>query len=228
MKKHKTIATILGLLVVAITTVVIARETPWSVNDPESAHLEQMLRDGKITPEMWSSLQEENSRKEAYSNLSSEERIAIKQESYQDYLEKQANNVPTVDDTKLVQKKFVGILDAQSVPYPFSVTKPSEFKVVNFWGGNTENVSVNVFSGYDTKNPNIGTLLVFVGDENFFVNITENEGPVRITAENDGVLTLTSLSGEYEVYDEVTEIRSYISKTGGIIYHFNLKTRMFE
>ncbi|MEK7538565.1 MAG: hypothetical protein AAB552_01860 [Patescibacteria group bacterium] len=61
-------------------------------------------------------------------------------------------------------------------------------------------------------------------------------GPVRITAEKDGVLTLESLAGTYDVYESgpAGEIpfseqkHEKVTAIGGVTYYFDLKTRTFR
>ncbi|MBI3671539.1 hypothetical protein HY249_01965, partial [Candidatus Azambacteria bacterium] len=51
---------------------------------------------------------------------------------------------------------------------------------------------------------------------------------LEIVSENNGVLTLRSVSGDYEVYHESSDTREKIKTPGGAIYLFNIRTRTFQ
>ena len=53
-------------------------------------------------------------------------------------------------------------------------------------------------------------------------------GPVKIVAESNGVLTLKSVAGTYEVYHKDTNTRESVKVPGGTTYYFDVKTRTFR
>lgn len=125
---------------------------------------------------------------------------------------------------------FVGILDADQVPAAF---RPSEFKALNFWGGDVNGVRVGVYAGYRPADPTQGVIIVFdnpdssVGQD-YLVPVAA--GPVRIVAGKDGVLTLQAITGDFEEFtgDDNAQPAATVHTNGGKKYRFDLSSRSFK
>lgn len=125
---------------------------------------------------------------------------------------------------------FVGILDAGQVPAAF---KPSEFKPLNFWGGDINNVRIGVYAGYRPDNPMQGVIIVFDNPESSAgqdYSVPIAAGPVRIIAEKNGVLTLQAIAGDFEEFtgDDSGQPATMVHTTGGRKYFFDLSSRSFK
>ncbi len=101
----------------------------------------------------------------------------------------------------------------------------------NAWQGYLDDTLFLVAAGGSYPNPSQGMVIVlrggFSGEREIYFTSTAT-GPVKIIAEKDGILTLESISGKYEVYREDTDSREKVTTPGGAIYRFNVRTRAFE
>lgn len=121
-----------------------------------------------------------------------------------------------------------------------SVTEiDKEFYIINQWRGKSNYMDEEktmlyggVYAGNDISNPHQGQILIYNQRHmpgNFYSTPTAT-GPVRIVSEKDGVLTLKSIGGEYKVYNPSldAEHQEKVKVKGGMMYYFNLKTRLFK
>ncbi len=129
-----------------------------------------------------------------------------------------------MDPVPLPPSPFKGILDAKDVPFPFTDIHPKNFGALSFWGGAVDEDQVDVFSGYDPKEPLQG--MVLVGGVGYYLTPTKT-GPLMIISEKDGILTLRSIAGRYEVYHIEDDTREHVQTQGGAEYRFDIRTRTF-
>ncbi|MEK7510021.1 MAG: S8 family serine peptidase [Patescibacteria group bacterium] len=111
----------------------------------------------------------------------------------------------------------------------------SVFRQNNVWQGYLDENSLDsliiVAAGGSYPAPKQGMVVVleksFGGPSKTYPTPTAT-GPVKIVSEMNGVLTLESLAGEFEVYHEDTDMREKVKTLGGSIYHFDIRTRTFQ
>lgn len=111
----------------------------------------------------------------------------------------------------------------------------SVFRQTNVWQGyldkNNPDSLIIVAAGGSYPDPMQGMVVVleksFGGSSKTYPTPTAT-GPVKIVSETNGVLTLESLAGEFEVYHEDTDTREKIKTPGGKAYYFNVRTKTFQ
>jgi hypothetical protein len=103
---------------------------------------------------------------------------------------------------------------------------------VNGWIGYINNTLVQAGGSNVAANPKQGVLFVMEAE-----NISSSKvyptptatGPVKIVAENNGILTLKSIAGTNEMYSETdARVSGGVKTPGGDTYYFNLITRQFR
>lgn len=152
--------------------------------------------------------------------------IQDKNRIHQQHLDSMSTQQPHLNEPN----PFVGILAADQVPAAF---KPSEFKPLNFWGGDINNVRIGVYAGYQPANPMQGVIVVFDNPESSSgqdYSVPVAAGPVRILAEKNGVLTLQAIAGDFEEFtdDDSGQPATMVHTTGGKKYFFDLSSRSFK
>ena len=131
-----------------------------------------------------------------------------------------------------------GLLDPVALPLSDQgirsidqILPTSSFRQMNAWQGYIDGSLFLIVSGGDYNNPQKGEVVVlrggFSGKREVYDAPTET-GPLEITSEDNGVLTLKSIAGEYEVYHIDSDTRENIKTPGGAIYLFDIKTRTFQ
>lgn len=124
---------------------------------------------------------------------------------------------------------FLGIFDGEEVPAPF---RGSEFRVVNYWGGEFDGQPASAYAGYRPDNPEQGVLAVAIGDGDYrydFFTASSSSGPLRITDVVDGEIRLVSISGIFTKESTGGEMASVsLRLLGGEKYMFDLQSRHFK
>lgn len=131
-----------------------------------------------------------------------------------------------------------GLLDPKRLPSSElgirtidSVLPSSEFRQTNAWQGYLDNTLFLVAAGGSYPEPLRGMVVVldrgFSGARVIYYTPTAT-GPVKIVAESNGVITLESVGGEYEVYNESTDTRGRVRTPGGETYRFNVRIGTFR
>src|SRR6266545_3309884 len=196
MNKSKiTIALISSLLASGGVIAAVTREFPWDREDPESFKLEQLLQGGKLRPEDWANLEKEKAIRESLKKMSFEEKIKIKEEAQARHLkEQQASTLP-----KVLPAPKLGIIE-DGIDNPFSSLVFRQ--VERAWRGYVDGNLFTVTTGSVYSNPSQGVIVVLddiFSDPKQYLSPTA-AGPLQIVAEKQGVLTLKSIPGEFEVY----------------------------
>lgn len=180
-------------------------------------------------------LEAEEARWCALFNLSKKEKERIieeKRKGHEDYLRQveEWRKQGLLEKKEVPKSPFQGIWEGDTAPAPF---RPYEFSVLNSWGGELDGKPIGVYAGYRPESPSQGVVVVFddINDsKGKFYSVPTPTGPVRIIFEKNGVLTLKSVSGEFEVYDlkQETYPPKKVSVPGGATYYFDVKTRIFK
>lgn len=109
-----------------------------------------------------------------------------------------------------------------------------EFIGINRWIGyepskpRSDSTYIEVYAGGFTYEPLQGAVMVNAKNGGTFRTPTAT-GPVKIIAENDGVLTLESQKGEYGVYDPDDKSKGEVVKApGSVLYYFDIRNRTFQ
>lgn len=195
-----------------------------SQKDATNAHIQ-----GKIKGT--DALKEEEARIIAKQNLniSKDKRDAVIQEKEQRHKERMkeiASYTPPSAQTE--KSSFKGIVEGNDIPAPF---RSDEFTVLNFWGGEIDGKAIGVYAGYRPDNPSQGVIVVF-DDKNDtqgkFYSTPKSTGPVRIISEVNGVITLKSVAGEFETYDQNTYPSKKVRVPGLSIYYFDAKKELLQ
>jgi hypothetical protein len=102
----------------------------------------------------------------------------------------------------------------------------------NSWQGYVGGTLTSVTGTAQAADPSQGALFVWEPDNGVESSRTypapTATGPLKIVSEADGVLTIESLAGTYEVYDINTDARHYVTSTGGATYTFDVEARTFK
>jgi hypothetical protein len=104
-------------------------------------------------------------------------------------------------------------------------------KATNSWVGYVGANLVRVYATAQDSNPMQGIVFVDAfgaADSRQYIATPTATGPVKIISESNGVLTLQSIAGVYEVYREATDTIEYVTAPGGTTYRFSVLTRKFE
>jgi len=126
-------------------------------------------------------------------------------------------------------RSFLGIFDGEEVPAPFG---GSEFRVVNYWGGELGGHPASAYAGYRPENPAQGLLAVAIDEGGYrydFFAAPSASGPLRITGVVDGEIRLVSIGGTFtkeSIRGEKAPIT--VRLQGGEEYTFNLQSRRFK
>ncbi len=225
-KKTKIILVLLAFFVVVGIGVAGALERPWDTNDPESIKLEETAQQEKLAPEDWNNLRDNYEQKQKWLNMSDEEKAKIKEKRYSEFLKQKAETASQSPES--ISKPHLGILKDGVDPF----LSGSVFKQTDIaWRGYVDGKIITVVTGVFNSDPLQGIIAVMNGTWNFkpeqYLTPTAT-GPVRITEIKDGVLTLESIAGKYEVFDINTGMRDQILTPGNEVYYFNLKERRFQ
>ncbi|HYU64739.1 MAG TPA: hypothetical protein VEK36_00510, partial [Candidatus Paceibacterota bacterium] len=103
-------------------------------------------------------------------------------------------------------------------------------QVERAWRGYVDGNLFTVTTGSVYSNPSQGVIVVLddiFSDPKQYLSPTA-AGPLQIVAEKQGVLTLKSIPGEFEVYLEKTDKREKVKTSGNTLYYFDLRTRTFK
>lgn len=162
-------------------------------------------------------------------NTSKDKRDAVIQEKEQGHKERMKKITSYVSPLAQTEKSsFKGIVERNDVPAPF---RSDEFTVLNFWGGEIDGKAIGVYAGYRPDNPFQGVIVVFADkndERGKFYSTPKSTGPVRIISEVNGVLTLKSVAGEFEVYDQNTYPSKKVYVPGSAIYSFDVGKQLFQ
>lgn len=123
---------------------------------------------------------------------------------------------------------FPGIQEGGDVPAPFS---SREFRVMNYWSGDIDGQRIGVYAGYDPQNPTQGVLALTDDKENpkgTYYPAPATTGPVQVTSEKDGVLTLMSVGGPFEVLDENALSPRTGQTSGNAVYVFDVRKKSYR
>ena len=203
--------------------------------DPEAEVLRGLQKKGTLNElekeklKGLAALEREEAKRCSLSFLSSEEKKKI-------VVEKQRGHEERLREKE--EQKRQGFLEPKRLPPSElgirtidSVLDSSRLRQTNAWQGYLDDILFLVAAGGSYPDPSQGVVLVlkggFSGEREIYSPPTAT-GPVKIIAEKDGIFTLESIAGEYEVYHEDTDSREKVTTPGGAIYRFNIRTRVFE
>jgi predicted Fe-S protein YdhL (DUF1289 family) len=126
-------------------------------------------------------------------------------------------------------RPFLGIFNGEEVPAPFH---GSEFRVVNYWGGDFDGQPVSAYAGYRPDNPKQGVLALAIGKgvhRYVFFAVPTSSGPLRITNVVDGEIRLVSVGGAFTEESIGGEKASVsVRVEGGKEYTFDLQSLRFK
>jgi hypothetical protein len=111
-----------------------------------------------------------------------------------------------------------------------------EFIVLDFWGGILKGECEGIYAGYNPADPLQGELVVYDHpDEPWRYEVYPTPtatGPVRIVAEKDGVLTLSSVRGTFDRHTETATPEGSTFEAakapGGAAYTFDLSNLRYR
>ena len=111
-----------------------------------------------------------------------------------------------------------------------AVLPVSIFNQVNAWQGYIDNSLVLVAAGSESNNPQQGIVVVldggFKGSRQSFPTPSAT-GSIRITEEDNGILTIKSITGTVMTYSGSSNGLNSIQTQGGITYYFDIRNKIF-
>lgn len=162
-------------------------------------------------------------------NMSKDKKDAVimeKEQKHKEQLKKIASYItPSVQPEK---SSFKGIVEGNNAPSPF---QSNEFTALNFWGGEIDGKAIGIYAGYYPENPLQGVIAVFDDRNNSkskFYSTPKSTGPIRIISELNGTLTLKSVSGEFEIYDQNVYPSKKVQTSDSSAYLFDIRKQLFQ
>lgn len=182
-----------------------------------------------------------------YENMTDAQKKAVGEESVRRYEENMAKiRQDEKEEEEYKDKVRKGLLPPRPLPNPMqagirdgSEIEPSgdKFTVINYWtAGDFFNKQAAKFdriffvAGASLANPQQGIVRVddfsLTPPLRYYPSPTAT-GPLKVIAENNGILTLTSMKGIYNAYDFAMDVSSKVSTPGGATYYFDTNARAF-
>ncbi len=162
-------------------------------------------------------------------NMSKDKKDAVIQEKEREHKERM-KEISSYISPSIQQEKssFKGIIEGNDVPAPF---QSNEFVVLNFWGGEINGKTIGVYAGYRPENPSQGVVVVFDDKDSSkgkFYSAPKSTSPVRIISEANGILTLESVIGEFETYNQDAYPPAKVLVKGITAYSFDIGKQLFK